>query len=108
MNISHVLYHCFRNISLDIVYVDQSNSMFEIVLLKMHNVFLVEKKEILIVSTHFLSGALNFTLYLNMILPLPGADVGQNTGLHGTFFRYPSYEQDIMGDIFSLGFGPFR
>jgi len=23
-------------------------------------------------------------------------------------FRYPSYVQDIMGDIFSLGFGPFR
>ncbi len=22
--------------------------------------------------------------------------------------RYPSYVQDIMGDIFSLGFGPFR
>ena len=25
-----------------------------------------------------------------------------------TKFRYPSYVQDIMGDIFSLGFGPFR
>ncbi|GMT24774.1 hypothetical protein PFISCL1PPCAC_16071, partial [Pristionchus fissidentatus] len=23
-------------------------------------------------------------------------------------FRYPSYMQDIMGDIFSMGFGPFR
>lgn len=23
-------------------------------------------------------------------------------------FRYPSYVQDIMGDIFALGFGPFR
>ena len=23
-------------------------------------------------------------------------------------FRYPSYVQHIMGDIFSLGFGPFR
>eukprot|EP01105_Mastigella_eilhardi_P007003 TRINITY_DN18485_c0_g1_i1.p1 TRINITY_DN18485_c0_g1~~TRINITY_DN18485_c0_g1_i1.p1 ORF type:complete len:691 (-),score=213.46 TRINITY_DN18485_c0_g1_i1:60-2132(-) len=23
-------------------------------------------------------------------------------------FRYPSYVQDVMGDIFSLGFGPFR
>ena len=22
--------------------------------------------------------------------------------------RYPSYVEDIMGDIFSLGFGPFR
>jgi urocanate hydratase len=26
----------------------------------------------------------------------------------GNLFRYPSYVQDIMGDIFSLGFGPFR
>lgn len=26
----------------------------------------------------------------------------------GKAFRYPSYVQDIMGDIFSLGFGPFR
>ena len=25
-----------------------------------------------------------------------------------TLFRYPSYVQDIMGDILSLGFGPFR
>lgn len=33
-----------------------------------------------------------------------GADVGQR----GLKFRYPSYVQDIMGDIFSLGFGPFR
>lgn len=33
-----------------------------------------------------------------------GADVGHN----GIKFRYPSYVQDIMGDIFSLGFGPFR
>ena len=23
-------------------------------------------------------------------------------------FKYPSYMQDVMGDIFSLGFGPFR
>ncbi|KAK3579332.1 hypothetical protein CHS0354_029622 [Potamilus streckersoni] len=37
-----------------------------------------------------------------------GADVGRRDGLNGTFFRYPSYVQDIMGDIFSLGFGPFR
>eukprot|EP01094_Clydonella_sp_ATCC50884_P025044 TRINITY_DN6431_c0_g1_i6.p1 TRINITY_DN6431_c0_g1~~TRINITY_DN6431_c0_g1_i6.p1 ORF type:complete len:606 (+),score=138.36 TRINITY_DN6431_c0_g1_i6:113-1930(+) len=26
----------------------------------------------------------------------------------GDGFRYPSYVEDIMGDIFSLGFGPFR
>ncbi|XP_060071022.1 urocanate hydratase-like [Ylistrum balloti] len=37
-----------------------------------------------------------------------GADVGRQQGLNGTLFRYPSYVQDIMGDIFSLGFGPFR
>ncbi len=36
-----------------------------------------------------------------------GADVGDG-GLDGKTFRYPSYVQDIMGDIFSLGFGPFR
>ena len=29
---------------------------------------------------------------------------------HGTAgeFRYPTYIQEFMGDIFSLGFGPFR
>lgn len=27
---------------------------------------------------------------------------------NGKGFKYPSYVQDIMGDIFSLGFGPFR
>ncbi|PVD24210.1 hypothetical protein C0Q70_14680 [Pomacea canaliculata] len=32
-----------------------------------------------------------------------GAEVGRVDGLHGTRFRYPSYVQDIMGDIFSLG-----
>ena len=36
-----------------------------------------------------------------------GADVGDG-GDDGKTFRYPSYVQDIMGDIFSLGFGPFR
>ncbi|KAN0026895.1 hypothetical protein ACTFIV_001628 [Dictyostelium citrinum] len=29
-------------------------------------------------------------------------------GTDGKEFIYPSYVQDIMGDIFSLGFGPFR
>ncbi|XP_045390663.1 urocanate hydratase [Lemur catta] len=36
-----------------------------------------------------------------------GADVGKN-GDTRTEFRYPSYVQHIMGDIFSQGFGPFR
>ncbi|XP_060016941.1 urocanate hydratase isoform X1 [Lagenorhynchus albirostris] len=36
-----------------------------------------------------------------------GADVGK-TGADRTEFRYPSYVQHIMGDIFSQGFGPFR
>ncbi|KAH0630186.1 hypothetical protein JD844_012899 [Phrynosoma platyrhinos] len=36
-----------------------------------------------------------------------GADV-ENRGASKGTFRYPSYVQHIMGDIFSLGFGPFR
>ncbi|XP_069499114.1 urocanate hydratase [Ambystoma mexicanum] len=36
-----------------------------------------------------------------------GADV-ERKGAGKTEFRYPSYVQHIMGDIFSLGFGPFR
>ncbi|KAL9960400.1 hypothetical protein ACROYT_G033851 [Oculina patagonica] len=36
-----------------------------------------------------------------------GADVCKEGAPLGVF-RYPSYVQDIMGDIFSLGFGPFR
>lgn len=35
-----------------------------------------------------------------------GADIFQDD--RKQTFRYPSYVQDIMGDIFSLGFGPFR
>jgi urocanate hydratase len=31
-----------------------------------------------------------------------------NSSSHSTRFKYPSYMQDVMGDIFSLGFGPFR
>ena len=38
-----------------------------------------------------------------------GANVSKPGEEHSsTKFRYPSYVQDIMGDIFSLGFGPFR
>uniref|UniRef100_UPI00358E3576 urocanate hydratase isoform X2 n=1 Tax=Myxine glutinosa TaxID=7769 RepID=UPI00358E3576 len=36
-----------------------------------------------------------------------GAKVEKETG-NKKEFRYPSYVQHIMGDIFSLGFGPFR
>nr|XP_023403901.1 urocanate hydratase [Loxodonta africana] len=36
-----------------------------------------------------------------------GADV-EKKGANRTEFRYPSYVQHIMGDIFSQGFGPFR
>ncbi|KAL0600119.1 LOW QUALITY PROTEIN: Urocanate hydratase [Plecturocebus cupreus] len=36
-----------------------------------------------------------------------GADV-EKKGASRTEFRYPSYVQHIMGDIFSQGFGPFR
>lgn len=37
-----------------------------------------------------------------------GADVHDPEDTLGTKFKYPSYVQDIMGDIFSMGFGPFR
>ena len=38
-----------------------------------------------------------------------GAPVsGNDKGSHCIRFKYPSYVQDIMGDVFSLGFGPFR
>lgn len=37
-----------------------------------------------------------------------GAPVGGTDDNHCIRFKYPSYVQDIMGDIFSLGFGPFR
>lgn len=37
-----------------------------------------------------------------------GADVFDPEDTLGTKFKYPSYVQDIMGDIFSMGFGPFR
>merc|ERR1712228_299455 len=42
-----------------------------------------------------------------------GADVSARDAIasgerESTAFRYDSYVQKIMGDIFSLGFGPFR
>lgn len=37
-----------------------------------------------------------------------GAQVLSKTAKDEKSFKYPSYMQDIMGDIFSLGFGPFR
>lgn len=37
-----------------------------------------------------------------------GAPVGGTSDHHCIRFKYPSYVQDFMGDIFSLGFGPFR
>merc|ERR1712023_532845 len=53
---------------------------------------------------------MNFWDYGNSFLleaSRAGADVGDG-GVDGKTFCYPSYVQDIMGDIFSLGFGPFR
>lgn len=37
---------------------------------------------------------------------LAKADIESDDGIHK--FKYPSYVEDIMGDIFELGFGPFR
>lgn len=34
--------------------------------------------------------------------------LASNSRINDLKFLYPSYVQDIMGDIFSLGFGPFR
>ena len=54
---------------------------------------------------------LNFWDYGNAFLLeayKAGADVGAVNTAFGIQFRYPSYVQHIMGDIFSLGFGPFR
>ncbi len=42
-----------------------------------------------------------------MMASRAGADIsGKGSKQHQ--FRYPSYVEDIMGDIFELGFGPFR
>uniref|UniRef100_A0A8R1E1Z8 urocanate hydratase n=1 Tax=Caenorhabditis japonica TaxID=281687 RepID=A0A8R1E1Z8_CAEJA len=37
-----------------------------------------------------------------------GANLLRKDAQDDKSFRYPSYMQDIMGDIFSMGFGPFR
>lgn len=37
-----------------------------------------------------------------------GAEILANPKDPASPFKYPSYVQDIMGDVFSLGFGPFR
>lgn len=37
-----------------------------------------------------------------------GAEILANPEDPASPFKYPSYVQDIMGDVFSLGFGPFR
>lgn len=34
--------------------------------------------------------------------------VGNRVATLWTSIRYPSYFEDIMGDVFSLGFGPYR
>lgn len=38
---------------------------------------------------------------------MAGADINKPNAPAGVF-KYPTYVQDIMGDIFSMGFGPFR
>jgi urocanate hydratase len=37
-----------------------------------------------------------------------GAEILAKNAKDDKSFKYPSYFQDIMGDIFSMGFGPFR
>ncbi|KAI2811798.1 Urocanate hydratase [Blomia tropicalis] len=57
------------------------------------------------------NGKLHFWDYGNAFLLeayRAGAELSPKTTPFGIEFRYPSYVQHIMGDIFSLGFGPFR
>jgi urocanate hydratase len=49
-----------------------------------------------------------FIIFMSKTFCFSGAPVGGNDDNHCIRFKYPSYVQDIMGDIFSLGFGPFR
>jgi urocanate hydratase len=70
------------------------------------------KRQIAAINTLTAKG-LNFFDYGNSFLlesSRAGADVLHESSKPGEppIFRYPSYVQDIMGDIFSLGFGPFR
>ena len=62
------------------------------------------------VLTIFHSRQVSPTCALMKVCFLSGADVlsADKAAADTTRFRYPSYVQDIMGDIFSLGFGPFR
>jgi hypothetical protein len=49
-----------------------------------------------------------FIIFMSKTFCFSGAPVGGSDDSHCIRFKYPSYVQDIMGDIFSLGFGPFR
>ena len=54
------------------------------------------------------TSSMQFWDYGNSFL-LEASRAGADLRVEGSEgFRYPSYVQDIMGDIFSLGFGPFR
>jgi urocanate hydratase len=57
------------------------------------------------------SAGLRFWDYGNAFLleaSRAGANIRDPSDTTGTRFKYPSYMQDVLGDIFSLGFGPFR
>lgn len=90
---------------------EESMSMMQTNPLQFKNLVQESLRRQIVAINHLAAKRMYFWDYGNAFLieaGRAGADVGQNTGLHGTFFRYPSYVQDIMGDIFSLGFGPFR
>ncbi len=54
----------------------------------------------------YLSNCLSFCLSACLSIYLLGQKGNHSNST--IYPRYPSYVQDIMGDIFSLGFGPFR
>ena len=53
---------------------------------------------------------MRFWDYGNSFLLMASRAKADILGTEGTKnkFRYPSYVEDTMGDIFELGFGPFR
>lgn len=53
---------------------------------------------------------MKFWDYGNSFLLMASRAKADILGTNGTKnkFKYPSYVEDIMGDIFELGFGPFR
>nr|XP_026694668.1 LOW QUALITY PROTEIN: urocanate hydratase [Ciona intestinalis] len=79
----------------------------------LHDVYYRLRRQVTAINK-LTTGGLHFWDYGNAFLfeaKQAGGDVlveGEVSTSTTTKFKYPSYVQHIMGDIFSLGFGPFR